>query len=68
MEYILQSPIHCLKVNLKCVLKFTNFSNKMVLCSRQIDHQLNTNIRNLVLVLTKKGKNKFTCPMFDRKF
>ena len=26
----------------------------MVICSKQISHQLNTNTRNLVLVLTKK--------------
>ena len=41
----------------------------MVICSRQTAHKLNTNIRNLVMVLTKKrGKNKHTCPMFDNEF
>ena len=40
----------------------------MVICSRQTDHQLNTYIRNLVVVLTKKrGKNNYTCPIFDNK-
>ena len=57
MDYISQSPIRCLKVNLKFVLKCTKFpgGNPMVICSRRTAHQLNTDTKNLVLVLTKKG-------------
>ena len=39
----------------------------MVVCSRLTVHQFNTDTRNLVLVLTKKGNNKFTCPFFDNR-
>ena len=40
----------------------------MVICLRLTANQLNTNIRNLVMFLTKQGKNKYTCPMFDKEF
>ena len=68
MYHISQSPTHFSKGNLKCVLNCTKFpeKNSMVICSRQTDHQLDTNTRNLVLVLTKRGNN-FTCPIFDNK-
>ena len=45
-----------------------SWENRMVTCSRQTAHQLNTDIRNLVMVLTKMGKNKYTCHMFDNEF
>ena len=67
MEYISQSPIHCLKVNIKRALNYTKFPLKKANADmfRTNVHQLNTNTINLVFVLTKKRKNKFTCPIFD---
>ena len=56
MYYISKLPIRCSKGDIKCVLKCTKFpGNKpRVICLRQTDHQLNTDTRNLVMVLTKK--------------
>ena len=70
MEYISQSPIHCSKENIKCVLKCTKFPGKQsnyymfdTNCS-SIEHQYN----KLSDGFNKKvGKNKYTCPMFDNK-
>ena len=57
MDYIYQSTIHFSKGDTECVLKCTKIpENKpMVICPRRTDHKLNANIRNLVMVLTKKG-------------
>ena len=49
MDYISQSPIHCLKLDLKCVLKCTKFTEK------GNGFMSNT---NLVLVLTNKRGRK----------
>ena len=58
MNYISQSPIHCSKGNIKCVLNCTKFPEK-----KGKGYMSKT---NLVLVLTKKkGKNKSTFPIFD---
>ena len=56
MNYISQSPINCSKGNIQCVLKCTTLPEKqpMVIFSRRTAHQLNTDIRNTVIDLTKK--------------
>ena len=56
MDYISQSPIRCSKGNIKCVLNYTKFPVKQAngYMFKKTAHQLNTNIRNLVMVLTKK--------------
>ena len=40
----------------------------MVICSRQTTHHLNSDIRNLVMVLTKRGNNSYTFLLFDNEF
>ena len=67
MDYISQSPTHCSKVNIECLLKCTKFpgrqANGFMLetnCS-SIEHRYNKlgdSFNN------KKGENKYTCPMF----
>ena len=69
MDYISQSPIHCSKVNIKCVLKCTNFSGKQA--NGYIFETNCSSIENQYKKLgdgfnKKGGKNKYTCPMFDK--
>ena len=69
MDYIPQSPTHCSKGNLECVLKCTKFSQKQA-----NGYMLHTNclsIKQQYMKLGdffKRGKNKHTCPMFDNYF
>ena len=56
MDYISQSPIHCSKGNLKCVLKCIKFPEK-----KGNGYMSKT---NLLLVLTKKGEEKVHIPNF----
>ena len=68
MEYISQSTIYCSKGNLKCVLNYTKFPEKKgnVYMFKKNCLSLEHRYKNLVIVLTKKrGKNKFTFPIFD---
>ena len=69
MNYISQSPIHCSKGNLKYVLKCTKFPGKQANgymfktnCS-SIEHQYK---KLCVGFNNKRGKNKYSCPMFDK--
>ena len=59
MDYISQSPIHCSKGNLKCVLKCTKFPEK-----KGNGYMSKT---NLVLVLTNKRGRKIYIPNFGLK-
>ena len=70
MDYISQSPTHCSKGNIGCVLQCTKFPDKkpMFISPIQTAHQLNNNTWNLEMVFKKKGKNNHTCPMFDNYF
>ena len=56
MNYISQSPIHCSKGNLKCVLKCTDFPEK-------IGNEYISKTK-LVLVLTKQWEEKVNIPNF----
>ena len=70
MEYISQLTIHCWKGLINCVLNCTNFpeGGGVDICSRQTVHHVDSDTENLVLVLIKKGKKKFTSPISDYKF
>ena len=56
MDYISQSPIHCSKGNLKCVLKSTKFTGK-------VNGYMSKT--NLVLVLTNKRGRKSSHSQFS---
>ena len=68
LDYISQSPTHCSKVNLECVLKYTKFPQKQA-----NGYMLQTNCSSMKQQYMKlgdcfqkiTGKNKHTCPMFD---
>ena len=68
MDYISQSPIHCSKVNIECVLKFTKFPGKQANgyifktnCS-SIEHRYKKVGNGFN---KKRGNNKYTRPMFS---
>ena len=71
MDYISQSPIHCLKVNLECVLNCTKFTGKQA-----NNYMFETNCSSIKHKYMKLGdgfnkiggKNKHTCHMFDNEF
>ena len=71
MDYIPQSPTHCLKCNLQCVLQCTKFSDKQ---NNGLIFQTNSSsIKHQYMKLgnyfqRKRGKNKHKCPMFDNDF
>ena len=68
MDCISQSPTHCSKVNIECVLKCTKCPGKEangymfeMKCSsiEQLYKKLDDGFNK------KRSKNKHTCPMFD---
>ena len=71
MDYISQSPTHCSKVNLECVLKCTKFLEEQT-----IGYMFQTNfssIKQLYMKLgdgfqIKRGKYKHTRLIFDSDF
>ena len=70
MDYISQSPTHCSKLNLECVLKCTKFPQKQA-----NGYMFQTNFSSiqqgyikLGYFYQKGGKNKHTCPMIDNEF
>ena len=71
MDYISISPIHCSKGNLKYFPRCTKFPGKQAngymfkkKCS-SIEQQYKKFGDGLN---KKRGKNKYTCPMFDKEF
>ena len=70
MDYISQSPIHFSKVNLKCVIKCTEFPGK-----QDNGYMFKTNCLSIEHLYKKVGdgfnrkggKNKYTFPMFDNE-
>ena len=71
MDYISQSPTHCSKGNIQCVLQCTKFHHKK---SNGLIFETNcSSIKQRFMKLEyglqrKRGKNKHTCPMFDNDF
>ena len=71
MDYISQSPTHCSKGNLQCVLQCTKFPDKQ---NNGLIFQTNcSSIKQQYMKLgdslqKQMGKNKHTCPMFDYDF
>ena len=65
MDYIPQSPTHCSKGNIECVLKCTKFPGKQAngYMFKKTSNQLNTNIRNLV---NSFGKSNFLVLLGDQ--
>ena len=71
LHYIPQSPIHCSKGNLKCILKCTKYLGKQANSYMfetnfsSIEHQY----KKLGDAFNKKrGKNKYTCSMFNKEW
>ena len=68
MYYIYQSPTHCSRGNLQCVLQCTKFPDKQ---NNGFIFQTNcSSIKQRYMKLgdglqRKRAKNKHTCPMFD---
>ena len=71
MDYISQSPTHCSKGNLQCVLQCTKFHHKI---KKFLIFETNwSSIKQRFMKLgyglqRRRGKNKHTCPMFDNDF
>ena len=71
MDYISQSPTHCSKYNLQCVLQCTKFTHKQ---NNGLIFQKNwSSIKQRYMKLgdglqKKRSKNNLTCPMFDNDF
>ena len=70
MDYIYQSPIHCSKVNLKCVIKCNKFTGKQ--SNGDILETKHSSIEHQYKKLgdgfnKKRGKKNYTCPMFDNE-
>ena len=71
MDYISQTPTHCSKGNLKCVIKCTKFPGKQA-----NGYMFETNCSSIEIQYKKlcdgfnkkSGKNKRTFPMSDKKF
>ena len=68
MDYISQSPIHFSKGNIKYVLKLTKFPGKQAhgymfeTNCLSIEHRYKKFCDDFN---KKRGKNKYTCPIFD---
>ena len=69
MDCISQSPIHCSKGNIRCVLKCTKFPGKQATDYMFEKKWSSIEDRNKKLGdgLKKRGNNKYTCPMFDNE-
>ena len=68
MDYISQSPTHCSKGNLECVLQCTKFHliQKNGLIFKTNCYSIKQRFMKLGDgLLRKRGKNKHTCPIFD---
>ena len=70
MDYISQSPTHCSKGNIECVLNCTKFPGKQA--SGYMSETNCSLMQQQYMKLRdgfqrKRGKNKHICPMFDNE-